>query len=534
MFESMFIYKYLFCLLCISIGYVSVTPIFEGFDEGAHLSLIHEIRALNLPEYGVSSIDRVIHEYKGPKSYTSGSGPFDKSEYSYNKFYSSDERIEYYKLNYKNNKFKLDFDPVGKELSSNWQAQHPPLYYGVMALFSNLFNENNVVFYIFWMRMISVLLFLTGVLVALKKLLEKNLLDCKLKVGLLSFPIFIPMIFPEVSRIGNDSLCIFFTGLISYKLITFYYNEDNYNDSLILGILLGLGLLTKAIFIPIAIGINIIILLRTYNNKLLKKGFIKIFIITFTFCFISGWWYFMKYRLTGSFTGADELIELDKAGGLLQGLIKNFTIYEYLRGSIVTVVSFIWAGTGSLVRPKFYLLLPLVLFNLVLFFYYLKFLIKSRSITDYDYSGLIFLAIFYFCLHIHTINVLALYGRGTTPGWYMCILYPWLIIGYSRGIDEFVKSISKGKKFFIYIFYFGLIFSIVVIASQCLIFAGIASKSINKYIDYSMLNLNSLNLIPERMSSLMPFNFYYSILFFVLGYSLLCIIFNREMNNYAS
>jgi len=511
-----------------------VTPIFEGFDEAAHLSLIHEIRALNLPKYGVSSIDRVIHEYKGPKSYTSGSGPFDKSEYSYNKFYLSDERIKYYRLNYKNNKFKVGFDPVGYEVSSNWQSQHPPLYYGVMAYFSNLFRDSNVIHYIFWMRMLSVFLFLTGVLIAIKKLLSKNLLDYKLKIGILSFPIFIPMIFPEVCRIGNDSLCIFLTGFISSKLIDFYYNEDSYKDSIILGVLLGLGLLTKAIFIPIAIGINIIILIRSYNNNMLKIGFVKIFIISFTFCLISGWWYFMKYMLTGSFTGADELIALDRVGGLLQGLIKNFTIYEYIRGCIVTVASFIWAGTGSLVRMKFYLFLPLLLLNSVLFFYYIKFLIKFRSISDYDFSGLIFLVVFYLALHIHTINVLALYGRGTTPGWYMCILYPWLIIGYSRAIDQIIMSVSGGKKFIIYIFYYGLIFTLVAITSHCLLFAGIASKSIDKSFDYSMINFDSLSLIPERMSSLMPFNFYYSILFFAFGYFLLCILFNRQMNNYAN
>ena len=57
-----------FCLFFIGLGYISLLPVFEGFDESAHYSRIREIENSASSMFERESyIDQIIIDYIGPK-----------------------------------------------------------------------------------------------------------------------------------------------------------------------------------------------------------------------------------------------------------------------------------------------------------------------------------------------------------------------------------------------------------------------------------------------------------------------------------
>ena len=66
-------------VLLVGIGYLSILPPFEGFDESVHYSSIRQIAdTQTLPIFGRSFIDQTVIDYAshGPMRWSSGAPPF--------------------------------------------------------------------------------------------------------------------------------------------------------------------------------------------------------------------------------------------------------------------------------------------------------------------------------------------------------------------------------------------------------------------------------------------------------------------------
>ena len=87
---------YLLFLLGFGVGYISITPPFEGFDETAHFSSVREIADTGkIPVLGKSFLDQSIVDYQGPIRYDTGSPPFDRG-LVYPKFFARPELVAHY------------------------------------------------------------------------------------------------------------------------------------------------------------------------------------------------------------------------------------------------------------------------------------------------------------------------------------------------------------------------------------------------------------------------------------------------------
>ena len=83
------IYFYLISIFLIGIGYISILPPFEGFDETAHYSRLRETKDYPLTVIKKESfLDRAVVEYKGPMPFSLGP-PFDEG-FSYQKFFNDE------------------------------------------------------------------------------------------------------------------------------------------------------------------------------------------------------------------------------------------------------------------------------------------------------------------------------------------------------------------------------------------------------------------------------------------------------------
>src|SRR5450759_841907 len=157
--HRLFLPLYLLALFLMGLGYLAILPAFEGFDETAHYSSVRQIADTGtIPIYGASFLDDEIAHYQGPIPYTSGRPPFDLG-LTYKKFFAQPNLVENYLSSYR----QAGFSVYRPSQEQNWQAQHPPLYYMLMAPLEKATERLSFVTQMFILRLVSFLIALAGV-----------------------------------------------------------------------------------------------------------------------------------------------------------------------------------------------------------------------------------------------------------------------------------------------------------------------------------------------------------------------------------
>jgi hypothetical protein len=472
-------------------------PAFEGFDEPAHYSRIREIQDSSLSIFNKENyIDQLIVEYNGPIAYTSGSPPFSQ-EYTYDNFFTKKNLVDSYSEKYRSS-------PIEKKFQSsnqiNWEIQHPPLYYFLFSKAGLIFNKLPLLSQIFFLRVISYFFSLVGVFLgfmAISKMKNhiSNIKITNMKIGFLIYPLIFPMFFLEFSRIGNDSLCIFLVGALFFLITRWQVNNCNIIKSFFIGVILSLGIITKALFIPIiaSVGIFILLNLRTQNTRIKVLNIYKnSFFVFFPIIFIGGGWYLFKYLMVGDPGLGHESFKLAQQGGLVNGLKENFDFFVFARGLIVPSATFIWAGTWSLVRMPFLSYIPLYLAAAWILKAYIS-LLKDHKLAFITIFSLASFLLMCLGLAWHVIINGALNGMATSPGWYLHILMPLLAPLVGLAYSKITENRFNLKLFFslqIYAFFFQL----AAILCHAALFSGFASKGQYKFFvfDKKLFSFNGL------------------------------------------
>lgn len=162
---------------------------------------------------------------------------------------------------------------------------HPPLYYLIMAFFPNV--KIGQYFNFFLVIILSFLIF---------TFLKTKYKDYQYGLLGLTFSLSIPVVIYSLPQINNEVLLTF---LVDIGLIFYYFNQKilNHKNSVIIGLIAGLCLLTKYSGIVYLIAVILDIYLKRF--KLSLKAFKPIVIILVTTFVLSGWIYirnFLIYR----------------------------------------------------------------------------------------------------------------------------------------------------------------------------------------------------------------------------------------------
>lgn len=499
---------YLLALLLTGLGYLAILPAFEGFDENAHYSLLRQIADTGkIPLYGKSTLDRAVEDYKGPVPYGSLTPPFDKG-LVYSKFFAAQDRAESYDKTCRAPQKPAAYKP-GR--MSNWQAQHPPLYYVLLAPLEKITRGFSLVAQIFTLRFASYLLALAGVFLGFLAAKKDSSLQSGAAAGFMLYPIILPMFFPEFTRIGNDSLCLFLAGLTAFLLSAWLQKPRSELLPTAIGLTLGLGLLTKAFFIPIAAAIALFLLIRSWKSgkpvnsppKIPVQNLLLVFIPAL---FAGAGWYIYKFAVFGDFIGGNDAIRLIEQGGLLANLEKNFSFSDFARAIAATFASWSWAGTWSLARlpPLFHL--PLLLLALwVMGAYFAQ--LKRISPTHLAWLPVWLLVTFACGLLYHMLISIAINGNGNTPGWYLHILMPWLASAIGIGIlatEKHNTSNWAARWLLRGLLLYAVCYQLLAIWSQFALFTGCATKGDDKYYAFSgeVFCLDQFPLLAARLAIL--------------------------------
>ena len=520
---------FFYCLLVyffIGLGYISLVPVFEGFDETAHYSRIREIENSTSSIFEKESfIDQMIVDYIGPMPYSSGAAPF-SHESSYDNFFKQESLVDNYKDQYVNKPLDSNFHP-SKE--TNWQIQHPPLYYFLLSRLGVVTEKLPLASQFFALRVTSYLLVLIGMFFGV--IAASNIADydsqktANIRLGFLIYPLIFPMFFLEFARVGNDSLCFLFVGLIAYLMSQWHKDNESSLVSMSIGVTLSLGLITKALFIPIVVAIGFVMLLNissTDTQKIKSKLYKSTFFIFLPLCLIAGSWYLFKYLMVGDPGLGFESFKLAQQGGFVNGLKEHFDFVTFVRGLIVPFVTFFWAGTWSLVRMPLVSYAPLFIAAAWLMKTYIS-LSKEYRVDRLAILLAPSFLLMYFGLAWHVMIMMGLNGVATSPGWYFHILMPLIAPLIGIAYSSISKNTFKAR-LFISLLIYSFLFQLSAILLHALLFGAGAFKGDNKSFIFNQ-NVYTLDGISKIYHNLLVISFpNLSFVSFLIGFSLLGLL----------
>lgn len=468
--------------LLVGIGYLAILPPFEGFDETAHYSSVRQIAdTKTLPLFGRSFIDKSVRDYEknGPMPWSSGKPPFEQPGHlTYPAFFANPAAVTHYAI-YRSG----PVDKFTPSSSENWEAQHPPLYYLLMAPIMRATAGFSFVSQIFILRLASYLLAWVGFVIGwwATQRYEGKAIPRGVATGYLYFPFAVPMFFSEFARIGNDSLCLFLLGLIfSLSLAVFYRDDRSIVRPFTLGVFLGLGLLTKAFFLPIVVAYATFMTLRAWQARQVREVFRRRLLVSglaiLPALLVGGAWYVHDFVAYGSPTGSNDAIVLEQHGGLGANLLRNFSVYTLIHDVIGIAVSWSWAGSWSLAHVSPVLQVPLLLISCWIAANYFL------SAKSYNLGNPIWLPVWLFALIVgglfyHELVIIA-EGISGTPGWYLNILAPFLALAMGYGVERISRSAAR--LLLVPALAYTMSFLLVVLWSQMALFAGCAVKNDDK------------------------------------------------------
>lgn len=293
------------------------------------------------------------------------------------------------------------------------------------------------------------------------------------------YPIIVPQFFPEFGRLGNDSLCLLLMGSAWHLLLRWLKDEFNMGLTFALGLVLALGMMTKAFFLPIGAGLGLFLLLRLWRDpadKKMRRERIDALFVLFLPALFAAFWYLYKWKAYGAIDASWETAALAAQGEFWPNLEKKFDGVKFVWSVVCMFSSWAWAGTASLVTPRSFHLAFLLL-NIWLFVRYARFT-KPHPWTHPVWlpvwlSGLMFAGLFYHILHMIAVN-----GRGQTPGWYMNILLPALAFAQASAL---LQPASRLRRALPLILGLTAAFSLVIQWFQIALFTGCATPDTDKF-----------------------------------------------------
>jgi hypothetical protein len=227
-----------------------------------------------------------------------------------------------------------------------YEAKQPPLYYWLLSWPLRIIDGWSLPSRVFGLRILSLifasLVIPFGFVVARRVFRQDGP-----ALGIVAIIAAMPELMINVCRVGNESLSIVFYTLATYFFLRMVETERHIKNAWFLGIILGLGLLTKAYFLaalPCAALVLLWIFLRSRCKPI--RVLIETLAVLAPVCILSGWWYWRNIRLGSSLSG-------EGLGGLfLADLTKHIPEVHWLDAADFMFFSHIWFGAWSFLQVR--------------------------------------------------------------------------------------------------------------------------------------------------------------------------------------
>jgi hypothetical protein len=464
--------------LLAGLGFCALLPPFEGFDETAHYSYIQQIAQTGsrpqLNDPMAADVDDYFKAVPTPM----------KAPWSYWAFFRAPaETVQAGAAAIHGAR-----DPLRRwrpGTSNNWEGQHPPLYYALLSPIWLLSKSWSIYAQLFLLRAVSYLFAWGGLVIVTVTLARRSAASSAtplLVVGPALWPALFPMWFPEMARLGNDSLVLLLLALAWVVTRRAIGPRGQTLQFALLGGLCGLALLTKATALPFVAALGLFLTWRVWRSRrnaaMRRIEISQLLVFCLVLAAIAGWWHLKNFIDYGSPILSADSIALAKQGGMLKGLSENFSLPMSIRGLASIVRSFAWTGTWSFVSLPRVTEVPLSILVAVVAAGWIWQVSKARTISDIDAISVLTLALFGIALLHHMLVFIALFGAYTPGDWYLHSLAPLLAPLLARGLAEAARW-RRARPAIGALVSYPLLFLATVTAFHLFYFAGCLSEAVS-------------------------------------------------------
>jgi 4-amino-4-deoxy-L-arabinose transferase-like glycosyltransferase len=459
--------------LLLGLAQAALIPPFEGFDEHGHYSYIQQLAETgHWPLLGArmsKDVDDYLALGPGPDSIP--------RQWSHHQFFTAPASVIAAARDWVQSP-RPQPRPFTPGAIENWQAQHPPLYYALLAPVYRATRTLSFASQIFALRAFSYLLAWAGLCIVAVAALRGAIPEraaAPVALATAAWPLLFPMWFPEMGRLGNDSPVTVFAALV-FLLAWRIVSVGATRHFILLGIALGLALLTKATFIPVVAAIFAVLGLHALfadGSGPRAQRLVRLCLAAAIMLAIGGWWYASKLIETGSLIGSSDVVRMHASGGLIAGLREHMRVTDLVQIPWGFALSFLWAGTWSFVVPPRIYLLPLVALVPALAYGAYRSL-RRRGIQLVDWFALLTVGLFLGALTYHSAVTLST-ASATAPAYYLHAIAPILALLVGYGLYEamqvrWLRVVLAG------LLLYPSLFLAAMTVTQALYFAGCAAK----------------------------------------------------------
>ena len=452
---------------------IAILPPFEGFDEPGHYSYMQQLAWTGTWPHRGDPMSADVDEYLQAAPTAAAMNP----RWSYRDFFAASADV-----------IAGGRDAIFSQPSAprtwrageipNWEAQHPPLYYALLAPAFRLSAAWSLGAQLLLLRAISYTiawggLCLAGV-AACRYAMSRRLPLAPVLLAPALWPLLLPMWYPDTARLGNDSLVALLAAGVWFGVARLTESHSGRRGHLGIGLLLGLGLLTKATFLPLTAATLAVLSWRAWRGRRSRPalaGALDVALCVGAVGAVAGWWYLGQALSTGSAIGSNDAVTVSQNGGLLEGLRRHGSVAAFLRMPGTFGLSMVWDGTWSFVSPPFYAIVPMLLAPVGLALAAARYgRTRLRPATSSERLAVLTLVLFTAALVYHSLVLIAVVG-GAAPAWYLHSFAPalWPLVAW--GIAGTFPSRAAGRAFQALIAY-ALGFALLATLVQALFFAG--------------------------------------------------------------
>jgi len=224
-----------------------------------------------------------------------------------------------------------------------YEALQAPLYYWTAAIAYAAFRDRTLLESVFALRIFSVLI--ASFLIPLVFLAARQSMPPSMAMALAAIVALLPELFFNIARVGNECLGVVLFTLLLLLCSLSREGEQTLRRAGMIGISLGLGLLTKAYFIT-AIPV-VLILAQPWKSRLHAR---RAAVTIGTAVLVSGWWYLNNKFTTSSWSGLNEALMIQ--GTTVADLVRGVARVDWHNAADSILLSHIWFGGWSSLQVR--------------------------------------------------------------------------------------------------------------------------------------------------------------------------------------
>jgi 4-amino-4-deoxy-L-arabinose transferase-like glycosyltransferase len=464
----------LLAFVSLSLAQIFLIPPGEGFDEEGHYSYVSLLADEGrIPVVGTDSIDASWQKHRQgfPE-------PYDvlPATMTYRAFFAQPDDVRREALA---RWYGKPDGPVRYEkgTGTNWEGQHPPLYYALMALVYKLAAGLSIGRRVLWMRLASVVIACSSVIffrLAWRSAAPETQRRLALGVALAALT---PSLVLDVARLGNDALSMALAAALFWQLLALREARRPWLTVAIIGVLLGLGCLTKGYFVVVAPAVLVSVAFfsrRTGWRTILGRcALIALLCIAF-----AGWWLVRSQRIYGLWV--PTIVELQARGMPGQQLAPLALAGQYARGLAVLWATYFYCGTWSLAIVPAGWYLPFGLIS-VLAVVALAWRFRPALIRSREAAVLFPLLALAAGLLWHLAAFIRLTGVGATGGYYLHIAWPFIALLVGGALVQLRRFWMRALMAALFVGCF--VTARVGELAQLLLYGGVAAKDPRGFVE---------------------------------------------------